>query len=46
MSAGISLSAALDQTDVMIVTVVALVVLVQVVQSAGDYLARRSGEKG
>jgi len=33
------------QTDVMIVTVIALVVLVQVVQSAGDHLARCSDKK-
>jgi D-methionine transport system permease protein len=33
------------QTDVMIITVIALVILVQIVQSAGDYLARRSDKK-
>ncbi|MGC3965343.1 MAG: methionine ABC transporter permease [Rhodocyclaceae bacterium] len=34
------------QTDVMLVTVVALIVLVQVVQTAGDRLANRSDRKG
>ena len=34
------------QTDVMIVTVIALVILVQLVQSAGDLLARRADKKG
>jgi D-methionine transport system permease protein len=33
------------QTDVMIMTVIALVVLVQLVQSAGDFLARRADKK-
>ena len=33
------------QTDVMILTVIALVILVQLVQSAGDYLARRADKK-
>jgi len=33
------------QTDVMIITVVALVILVQAVQSVGDYLARRADKK-
>jgi len=34
------------QTDVMIITVIALVILVQAVQSAGDLLARRADKKG
>lgn len=34
------------QTDVMVVTVIALVILVQFVQSAGDLLANRSDKKG
>jgi D-methionine transport system permease protein len=34
------------QTDVMIITVIALVILVQVVQSGGDFLARRADKKG
>jgi D-methionine transport system permease protein len=34
------------QTDVMVVTVVALIVLVQLVQSGGDFLARRFDRKG
>lgn len=34
------------QTDVMIITVIALVVLVQLVQSAGDVLAKRADKKG
>lgn len=33
------------QTDVMVATVVALVVLVQIVQMAGDWLARRADKK-
>ena len=33
------------QTDVMGITVIALVILVQVVQSAGDFLARRADKK-
>jgi D-methionine transport system permease protein len=33
------------QTDVMIITVIALVILVQVVQSAGDLLAKRADKK-
>ncbi len=33
------------QTDVMIITVIALVILVQIVQSTGDYLARRSDKR-
>jgi len=33
------------QTDVMIVTVIALIVLVQVVQTIGDWLAKRSDKK-
>lgn len=34
------------QTDVMVVTVIALVILVHIVQSAGDFLANRSDKKG
>jgi D-methionine transport system permease protein len=34
------------QTDVMIITVIALVVLVQLVQGAGDRLAKRADKKG
>jgi len=34
------------QTDVMIITVIALVILVQLVQSAGDLLAKRADKKG
>lgn len=34
------------QTDVMVVTVVALVILVQIVQSIGDFSANRSDKKG
>lgn len=34
------------QTDVMIITVIALVILVQVVQVAGDSLAKRADKKG
>ena len=34
------------QTDVMVATVVALVVLVQIVQMLGDWLAARSDKKG
>ncbi len=34
------------QTDVLIVTVIALVILVQLVQTLGDRLARRSDKKG
>jgi len=33
------------QTDIMVVTVVALVILVQIVQSVGDWLARSSDKK-
>jgi D-methionine transport system permease protein len=33
------------QTDVMVATVVALVVLVQIVQMLGDWLARRADKK-
>ena len=33
------------QTDVMIITVIALVILVQAVQSAGDYLAKRADKR-
>lgn len=34
------------QTDVMIMTVIVLIVLVQVVQTLGDYLAKRADKKG
>jgi D-methionine transport system permease protein len=34
------------QTDVMVITVIALVIFVQAVQSAGDYLAKRADKKG
>lgn len=34
------------QTDVMVITVIALVIFVQLVQSAGDFLAKRADKKG
>jgi D-methionine transport system permease protein len=33
------------QTDVMVITVIALVIFVQIVQSAGDYFAKRADKK-